>query len=151
MPSVGDLLNVCGRHRFRVEIDGISPMGFREIEGVSANFEVEDVREGNDIASISRTAPGVVRYGPLVLRRHAVSGNTGNRDLWIWIRAVIDGEDNVKKNVSIVDMDRKGNDKLRFNLSGVWPSSWHLGKLESHSGEPLIEEMVLQYEALNMA
>jgi phage tail-like protein len=149
MPAVGNLLNVCGGHRFRVEIDGIALMGFREVEGVCVNIEVQDFREGTDISSISRTGPGVVHYGPLVLR-NAMTGSAGNKDLWTWVKQVIDGEEDVKRNVSIVIMDRKGNDKFRFNLTGAWPSSWRLGKLESHSGAPLFEELILQYENLNV-
>jgi phage tail-like protein len=149
MPAVSNLLNICTRHRFRVEIDGIGQVGFREVEGVGVKIEVQDFREGTDLTSISRTTPGLTHYGPLILR-NAVTGNGDNKDLWNWIKAVIDG-DEAKKNVSIVVMDRKGNDKLRFNLTNAWPSSWRLGKLDSHSGAPLVEEMVLQYEALTVA
>ena len=148
MPAVSNLLNVCSRHRFRVEIDGIGQTGFKEVEGVCVHIEVEDIREGTDISSVSRTSPGLIRYGPLVLR-NVVTGNAGNKDLWTWIKQIIDGDD-AKKNVSVVVMDRKGNDKMRFNLTEAWPSSWHLGKLESHSGAPLIEELVLQYDTLSV-
>ena len=148
MPAVTNLLNLCCRHRFRVEIDGIGQAAFREVEGVSVNIEVQDFREGTDNPAISKTAPGLIHYGPLVLR-NAVTGNAGNKDLWNWIKQVIDGEEG-KKNVSIVVMDRKGNDKLRFQLTAAWPSSWRLGKLDSHQSAPLIEELVLQYEALSV-
>lgn len=143
-----DLLNICGRHRFRVEIDGISQAAFREVEGIGVNIEVQEFREGTDIPSLFRTVPGLIRYGPLVLR-NAVTGNTNNKDLWNWIKQVIDGE-NAKKNISIVVMDKKGNDRLRVNLSGAWPSSWRLGKLDSHLGSPLLEELVIQYESLTV-
>ena len=43
------------------------------------------------------------------------------------------------------------NDKLRFNITNAWSSSWRLGKLDSHVSAPLIEELVLQYETLNIA
>ncbi len=149
MPAVPNLLNICTRHRFRIEIDGIGQAGFREVEGVGVSIEVQDAREGTDIGPAAKTTAGLIHYGPLVLRNH-VTGNADNKDLWNWIKQVIDG-DEAKKNVSIVVMNRKGNDKLRFNLTQAWPSSWRLGKLDSHSGAPLIEEMVLQYETLNVA
>lgn len=69
--------------------------------------------------------------------------------MWTWIKQVIDG-DEAKKNISIVVMDRKGNDKLRFNLTQAWPSSWRLGKLYSHSGAPVIEEIILQHETISV-
>jgi phage tail-like protein len=148
MPAVANLLNVCGKHRFRVEIDGIGQAAFREVEGVCVNIEVQEFREGTDNPSVSRTVPGLIHYGPLVLR-NIVTGNAGNKDLWNWIKQVIDG-DEAKKDMSIVIMDRKGNDKLRFNLTQAWPCSWRLGKLYSHISAPLIEELVLQYETLNI-
>jgi len=149
MPTVLDLLNICGRHRFRVEIDGISQAAFREVDGLCVNIEVQEFREGTDISSVFKTVPGLIRYGPLVLR-NAVTGNADNKDLWKWVKQVIDGEE-AKKNVSVIIMDRKGNDKLRFNLTGAWPSSWRLGKLDSHSGSPLVEELVLQYGTLSVS
>jgi phage tail-like protein len=116
MPAVPNLLNICSRHRFRVEIDGISQTGFREVDGVSVNIEVQDFREGTDNPAVSRTVPGLIQYGPLVLR-NAVTGNAGNKDLWNWIKQVIDG-DEAKKNVSIVVMDRKGAKRLAFRQIG---------------------------------
>lgn len=148
MPTVANFLNICGRHRFRVEIEGIGQAAFKEVDGVCVNIEVQEFREGTDNPSVFNTVPGLIRYGPLVLR-NVVTGNASNKDLWNWIKQVIDGEE-AKKNLSIVVMDRKGNDKLRFNLAGAWPSSWRLGKLDSHLGIPLVEEMVLQYESLNV-
>ena len=149
MPGVANLLKICSRHRFRVEIDGIGQAGFREVDGVSVNIEVQEFREGTDNPSVSKTVPGLIHYGPLVLR-NAVTGNADNKDLWNWIKQVIDG-DEAKKNVSIVVMDRKGNDKLRFNLTAAWPCSWRLGKLDSHLSAPLIEELILQFETLSVA
>jgi phage tail-like protein len=74
MPAVANLLNVCGKHRFRVEIDGIGQAAFREVEGVCVNIEVQEFREGTDNPSVSRTVPGLIHYGPLVLR-NIVTGN----------------------------------------------------------------------------
>jgi phage tail-like protein len=149
MPTIPNLLNIFTRLRFRVEIDGINQTRFKEIDGISVNIDAQEFREGTDLTGVSRTVSGLIHYGPLVLR-NAVTGNTGNKDLWTWIKQVIDGEE-AKKNVSIVVMDRKGNDKLRLNLTKAWPSSWRLGRLNSHSDAPLIEEMVLQYESLDVA
>ena len=114
---VGNLLNVCGRHRFRVEIDGIGQIGFREVEGICVNVEVNAFREGSDIPSVSKTVLGLIHYGPLILK-NAVTGNAGNKDLWNWIKQIINGEDD-KRKVSVVVMDRKGNDILRFELTAA--------------------------------
>ena len=148
MTAVGNLLNVCGRHRFRVEIDGITNTGFREVEGLCVNIEVQDFREGTDMPPVSKTVPGLVHYGPLILR-NPVMCSAGNKDLWNWTKQVINGDD-AKKNMAVIVIDRKGNETLRLNLTNAWPSSWRLGKLDSHSGVPLIEEIVLQYETLDI-
>ena len=47
----------------------------------------------------------VIRYGPLVLR-NAVTGDADNKDLWNWIKQVIDGGEDAK-NLSIVVMVKK--------------------------------------------
>ena len=80
---VVDILNICGRYRFLVQIDGISRVGFREVEGLSAIIDVVKYREGSDATMSSRLEPGLAEYGPLVLRYGVVSSKSGvNKELW---------------------------------------------------------------------
>lgn len=140
------LFNIC-RHRFYVDIGDVR-YGFKEVEGVCVNIEATEYREGSDLTSAPRSIPGLVRYGPLVLR-YGIAGNPINSDLWNWIKQTIEGNEQ-KRNVAVVVLDRKGNPVVKYALTGAWPSSWRLGRLDGLLGSPLLEELVLQYEKLDI-
>ena len=130
------------KYRFRVEIDGIVSAAFTEAEGLNVTVEVTEYREGTE-GLAPRLIPGLVRYGPLVLRR----GITTNMELWNWIKNIIEGNDD-RRNMSVIIQDRGGNDMARYNLREAWPSGYSVGKLDSLSSGTAIEELVIQYERL---
>ena len=140
------MFNIC-RHRFYVEIDG-TRYGFKEVEGVGVNIEVNEYREGSDPASSSRAVPGLVRCGPLILR-YGLMGNPVNNDMWNWIKQAFEGNEQ-KKRIVIVLLDRKNTAVVKYTLTNAWPSSWRLGRLDSLLGSPLVEELVVQYEKLDV-
>jgi len=39
---------------------------------------------------------------------------------------------------------------MRVNLAKAWPSGWSLGKLDSLNKEPVLEELVIQYEDITV-
>jgi len=146
---VAERLNICGKYRFLVEIDGIAWAAFREVEGLSVTIDVVEYREGSDAVNASRLEPGLAHYGPLVLR-YSVIGTSGggNRELWNWVKQTLEGNTQ-RRSIAVVVLDRRGNEVVRYNLSNAWPSSWRLGNLDSRSSCPLVEELTLQYEALD--
>ena len=146
--SVTDSRNdPLSKYRFRVEIDGIVTAGFMEVEGLNVTIEVIEYREGNDPAMAPSLIPGLVHYGPLVLRK----GITTNTELWEWIEQVISGNmGSARRNLSVIIQDRNGNDIARYNLSEAWPSSYSVGKLDSLGSGTAIEELVIQYEQLEL-
>ena len=143
---LGDRLNICGRHHFRVDIDGMRPMGFREIEGVNVNIEPQEYREGSDPLSTVRLDPGLTRCGPLVLR-YGVTASPAREELWDWMRQSLEGNLQ-RRDISIIVLDRKNTEVARYNLINAWPSSWRLDKLDTKSSAPLLEEVTIQYENL---
>lgn len=133
-----------------VQIDGVTRVGFREVEGLSAVVDVMKYREGSDAAMASRLEPGLANYGPLILRYGVVSSKSGvNNELWNWMKQILNG-DTQKRNIVIIVLDWKNNPMVTYKLTNAWPSSWKLSKLDSRSSSPLIEEIIIQYEALNV-
>lgn len=142
---VGERPEIYGRYMFLVEIDGIVQAGFREVEGLNVTVDVWEYREGNE-ATAPRLEPGLVHYGPLILRK----GLTQNTELWNWMEKTIQG--NVeRKNIAVIILDNKAMEVARYQLSEAWPSSWRLSKLDSQGIGPVIEELVIQYESLDRA
>ena len=147
---VAERLNICSKYRFLVEIDGIARAAFREVDGLSVSMDVVEYRDGSDVAMAPRLEPGLAHYGPLVLRYGVLStGGGGNREIWSWVKQTLEGNTQ-RRNVAVVVLDRRGNEVVRYLLSNAWPSSWRLDKLDSRSSSALIEELTLQYEALDL-
>ncbi len=149
---IKDILSLCIKYKFRVEIDGITRTGFGEVEGLGVTLDVQEYREGTDASLTSRLEPGLAHYGPLILRYGVVSSGPGkaNKELWEWMRQNLEGTIQ-KKNIAVVVMDRRGNEVIRYQLSNAWPSSWRIERLEGHSTGPLIEELTIQYEHIEVS
>jgi phage tail-like protein len=139
MPII-ERLNVYGKYRFLVNIDGKGLSGVREVEGLNVTIDAEKHKEGPSVAA-AKLEPGLTSCGPLVLRYFV----TANDDLWNWVKEALEGNIQ-KKDVAVVVLDRKGDEVVRYMLGNAWPSSWTLDKLDSQSSGLLIEELVLQYE-----
>ena len=134
---------VYGKYNFVVEIDGIVQAGFREVEGLNATVEVWEYREGTEQTTV-RLEPGVARYGPLVLRW----GVTENAELWNWMEKTLQGNIE-RKNISVIILNQKREEVVRYNLRDAWPSSFTVDKLDSLDSGPAIEELIIQYEGLD--
>jgi phage tail-like protein len=128
------------KYLFLVEIDGITQASFLEVDGLNVTVDVIEYREGSD-PNNPILVPGLVHYGPLVLR----NGVTANNELLNWMEDVTAGSF-TRKNLSIVLLDPDGSEIARYNLWGAWPSHWNLGKLNALGLGPVIEELVVQYE-----
>lgn len=141
---IRERLNVYGKYRFLVDVDGRGLSGVREVEGLNVTIDAEKHKEGPSIDAAPKLEPGLTHYGPLVLRFFV----SANDELWNWVKQALEGNIQ-RKNLSVAVLDRKGNEVVRYLLSNAWPSSWALDKLDSQSSGPLIEELVLQYEKLD--
>ena len=134
---------VYGKYNFLVEIDGIVQAGFAEVEGLNATIDVWEYREGNE-QTTPRLEPGLAHYGPLVLRW----GVTKSADLWNWMEQTLQGN-TARRNISVIILNQKREEVVRYNLYNAWPSSFSVDKLDSEYSGPAIEELVIQYERLD--
>jgi phage tail-like protein len=134
------------RFNFRVEIDGIAVAAFSEISGLSSETAVIEYREGGDPSSTTRKLPGATRHGNIVLKR----GVTTNRSLWDWRKSVIDGAVQ-RRNGSIVMLDERGADAMRWNFRQAWPAKWEGPTLAAKGNDVAIETLEIAHEGLELA
>lgn len=132
--------------RFRVEIDGIVQTAFTECTGLGSHIEVVEIREGTDAPSASRKIPGRVTYPDIVLKW----GVTQSRELYNWHLAVINGQLQ-RKNGSVVLLDAKRSEVLRWNFSDAWPSKWDGPTLNAMSHDVAIEALTITCERQEQA
>lgn len=131
---------------FLVEIDGIAQAGFQEVSGLDASTPAIDYRQGDFGTRGSSKLSGINTYSPISLKR----GITDSDELWKWRQTVIDGNTD-RKNGSIVLLDEKGAEKIRWNFANAWPSKWTGPSFNATSGTVAVESLELTHEEVKRA
>jgi len=145
MPTISNPHDPYSGFNFWVEWDGIVHAGFQECSGLTATRNVSDYREGTDKSLGKRKVPGLNDYPNITLKR----GVTDNQEMWEWHKILQNGE-TVRRNLSIILADHKGEEKIRWNLENCWPTSWNAPDFNSTSDEVAIETMELVHEGVTV-
>ena len=131
-------------YNFFVEWNGIIHAGFRECSGLAATRNSQDYREGTDPPTM-RKLPGLNSYANITLKR----GITNNPEMWEWWQKNATGQPD-RRSISIVMLDHIGEEKIRWNLSECWPTSWTAPDLNATSDDVAIVSMELTHEGLTV-
>lgn len=134
-----------GRFNFLVEIEGVPRAGFTEVEGLAAETDVIEYREGADPTNSARLLPGLTRHPRVVLRR----GFSGDASLFEWWKSVRDGAPD-RRAVSIVLLDEKREPVARWSLRRAWPTKYDGPALNAKTSEVALETLELAHEGLEL-
>ncbi len=129
---------------FLLEIDGIQTAGFSEVTGLNAESNVVEYREGADKTNTMRKLPGLDKYGNVTLKH----GLTKDRVLFDWHKAVMDGDIVRKPAMSIVLLNEKREEAVRWNLLEAWPMKWTGPDLKAGASEIAIESLEIAHEGV---
>jgi phage tail-like protein len=135
-------------YNFRVEIDGITRAGFKEVSGLESSIDVIEYREGGDNTTTQKK-PGMARYTNLMFRR----GVTDDTDMWTWHLQWIKGDPAAtRKQGFIVLYDRDGTtEKARWHFLNAWPVKWTGPSFNAEGKEMAIESLEIAHEGLERA
>ncbi len=135
---------------FLVEIDGLTQAGFSECSGLESETEVEDYKEGGLNTHLHKLI-GQSKYRNIVLKR----GITASTELWDWHQKVAQGEfslaSKVRKNLSIVLLDEKKTEKVRWNIRNAWPCKWTGPDLKADTSSVAIQTLEITHEGIELA
>jgi len=129
---------------FLVEIDGIAQAAFSEVSGLESETAVIEYRLGNEGGT--RKLPGLTKFGNIVLRR----GITKDAELWNWRKSVVAGNID-RRNGSIILLDEKRKEVVRWNFRSGWICKWVGPTLNAKSNEVAIETIEIAHEGLERA
>jgi phage tail-like protein len=129
---------------FYVEWNGIIHAGFRQCSGLTSGQTASDYREGTDPPTM-RKLPGLNSYGNVTLQR----GITNNDELWKWRNSVMSGQTD-RREISIVMLDQTGAEKIRWNLTNCWPTTWTAPDLDATTDAAAIETLELVHEGITV-
>src|SRR5512138_1409285 len=130
---------------FLVEIDGITQAGFQECSGLDSQTASVDYREGGD-PNHMRKLTGLNSFMPISLKR----GITDSDELWRWRLTAVDGKAE-RRNGSVVLLDEKGTEKVRWNFSNAWASKWTGPAFSSTGNAIAVETLEIMHEELTRA
>jgi phage tail-like protein len=140
MPT-GQRVDPYGNFNFLVEIDGITRAAFHDVSGFDSTIDVIEHREGGE--NTTRKLPGMTKYSNITLKW----GITDDRQLYEWHRDAIRGNV-LRKNGSIVGLDRKGTEVVRWNFFNAWPSKYDAPDFNAEGNDVAIETLELAHEGL---
>ena len=128
---------------FLVEIEGLVTGGFTDVDGLQAEIEVKEYREGGQNDYVHKLA-GPARYpSNLVLKR----GLTDAMTLWQWCQDTLQG-DVTRRNGSIVLLDATGQETWRWNFVDAYPVKWSGPSLKADSATVAVETLELAHHGL---
>jgi phage tail-like protein len=128
---------------FILEIDGIVKAGFSEVTGLNAEANVIEYREGTD-ANVPRKLPGLSKFGNITLKR----GISQDKDLFNWHKTVMDGDIRRDESMSVVLLDEKRQEVVRWNLRNAWPAKYTGPDLKANANEMAIESVEIAHEGV---
>lgn len=132
------------KFKFLVEIDGFAEAGFMKAGPMKANVETVEYREGGSV--FPEKDPGLGNVENLILEK----GATDNDDMYKWFDNIVTGavgEGGVdKRNISVVQQDRAGNELERWNNYNVFPVSFQAGDHDASDSNKNIRSIELAIE-----
>jgi phage tail-like protein len=129
--------------KFKVQIDGITKAGFREVSGLDAGTDAVDYREGD--GTTMRKLAGLQKFSNLTLKR----GITQDQDLWKWRSMIMDGKiKDSRKNGQIILLDDEGNEAAEWTFTDGWPTKWTGPTFNATANEVAIDTLEITHEGL---
>lgn len=131
-------------YNFLVESGGVLQGGFSECTGLGSETDAIDYREGRDDIVV-RKLPGLKKFGNVTLKR----GVTTGQDFFEWRKSVEDGDID-RKDISIILLNEKRQEQVRYNLAAAWPVKWTGPEFKAGANEVAVESLEIVHEGVSI-
>lgn len=131
------------RYRYRVEIEGISVMGFSEVTGWDANIDVVEYREGNMLPPTPIKLQGLRKYGNITLKW----GLTDSMTMYEWIHPSLEVHTE-RKTVTIILQNEDNEDVASWQIVNAWPVKYTAPEFNATASEVAVETLELAHEGM---
>jgi phage tail-like protein len=136
---------------FVVEIEGVAVAAFTKCSELSAEVAVVTQNEGGRL--IPYKSPGRVTVSDVTLERGVANGDS---DLYDWFLEVVTMsansglvDDEYKRSVEVIQLDRNGNVLRRWVLDGAWPTKMVVGEWDNDADENVVESVTLAIDTFD--
>jgi phage tail-like protein len=130
---------------FMLEIDGVPLGAFSEANGLTADGDAIDYREGTDRQLNVRKLVGLRKYSSITLKR----GYTQEKSLWKWFASAVAGKTD-RRNVTIVLLNEAREPVLRWHVENAWLNKLEGPGFKASSNDVAIESCELVHEGLTL-
>lgn len=138
----GQSRNYWKKFLFLVEIDGLTVAGFMTCSAIGSEMGAIMHREGGDV-EVSDKSFGQRTEKPITL----TNGATDNDELWQWNEEHVDGnEDEVKKTIAIVVLNRDKSERVRYNVPGCFITDFTDADFDASAEENVISSITLEHD-----
>jgi phage tail-like protein len=135
---------------FLIESGGLIQAGFSECTGLNSETNVVEYREGKDDPNV-RKLHGLSKFNNVTLKRGVGVGH----QMFEWRRMVTEPSDEPtrepRRNISILLLDEKRKERVRYNLKNAWPSKWTGPDFKAAANEVAIEQLEICHEGVTIA
>jgi phage tail-like protein len=128
--------------RFIVEINGVTAGGFSEATGFESKTETDDYREGGVNDYVHKIVKET-KYSNLVLKR----GLTDSLLLYAWYQSIVRGFV-VRSTISVVLLDRLGEEKVRWTFFEALPVRWNSSDLSAAGNTIAVETVEFAHQGM---
>jgi phage tail-like protein len=133
-------------YNFKVEVEGLTLGGFREVSGLDSAQDPIEYREGTDPLTV-RKLWGLNKYSNVVLKW----GIVDDAALWDWRKKCMDGKLDRSSSGSVILCDDTGEEKKRWNFVNPWPTKWSGPQLNATGHEVAVESLEIACEGVELA
>lgn len=135
------------KFKFVIEEAGLAVAAFQKMSELSVEAAKIEYHEGGSL--IPDKSPGRLTFTDVTLER----GVTIDQSLYSWFLEVANAaadagqnEPDFKRTLDLVQLDRAGNELLRWRLVNAWPMKFNAGDWDNEADENVIEQVTLTYD-----
>jgi phage tail-like protein len=132
---------------FKVEIEDIGVLAFKEVSGLDIEFDVIEYRAGDSKEFTKVKMPGLRKSSDITLKKGIF---VSDKKLWNWIGEV--KMNTIKRrSVTISLLDEGGNPAQSWKLINAWPKKITVEGFKADGNSVAMETMILVHEGITAA
>jgi phage tail-like protein len=147
MALIGTPRSFHKKFKFIIEVDGFARAGFQKCSELKVEIKEVMYRESGTL--IPNKSPGLVEFSKITLER----GATEDLDFYNWFNQVVvasasvgEVDNEYKRNMELVQLDRDGSELRRWFISGAWPCSYTAGEWNNEEDGVTIEKLEVSFD-----
>lgn len=132
---------------FKVSIDDIGDMSFKEVSGLDMEFDVIEYRAGDSKDFTKVKMPGLRKSGDITMKKGIF---ISDKRFWDWIGEV--KMNTIKRrSVTISLLDEGGAPAQSWKLTNAWPKKITVEGFKADGNNVAMETLILVHEGIKLA